>query len=105
MDIHKLISITYWNLRGTKVVLGIFQKHLWGAEAKIFIVKIFRPSPSDPPPPKFKGPLFAMKIKSQLHRKACNSIFNGKSVVIFFKAPLQIQGLTILRAPFYIRPP
>ena len=75
MDIHKLISIRYWNLRGTKTVLGTVQKHLWGLRQKIFIVKIFHPSPSDPPPQKFKGPLFAMKITGQPHRKACKLNF------------------------------
>ena len=43
-----------------------------GADAKIVIVKIFHPPPSDLK--KIKAPLFAKKIMGQPHRKACNSI-------------------------------
>ena len=40
---------------------------------KIFIAKIFRPPPFRPQ--KNQGPLFAMKIMGQPHRKACKLNF------------------------------
>ena len=54
---------------------------------------------------KFQGPLFLpWKLRVNPIEKHVNSIFNGKSVVIFFRAPLtrvkNVQG-----PPFCIRPP
>ena len=70
---------------------------------KIFIAKIFRGPPSDrkkiqAPPP------FAMKITGQPIEKHVNSIFNGKSVVIFFQGP-PLQGSKILRVPIFASAP
>ena len=75
-----------------------------GLMQKLFIANIF-----GPPPPsdckKFSGPpLFAMKLTGQLHRKHVNSIFNGKSVAIFFGAPLT-RVKNFKGPPFCIRPP
>ena len=56
---------------------------------EIFITKKFTPPP--PPPSdlkKFQGPLFAMKITGQLHRKACKLNFYWKICAIFFQGPL-----------------
>ena len=59
-----------------------------GLMQKIFIAKIFRP----PPPSdrnKISGPPFLpWKLRVNPIEKHVNSIFNGKSVVIFFRAPL-----------------
>ena len=72
-----------------------------GLMQKIFITKIFR-GPIQTAK-NFRAPLFAMKITGQPHRKACNSIFNGKSVIIFFRGPL--TRVKILRAPFLHQAP
>ena len=53
---------------------------------KIFIAKIFRGPPSDRK--KIQGPPFLpWKLRVNPIEKHVNSIFNGKSVVIFFRAP------------------
>ena len=70
---------------------------------KIFIAKIFQ----GPSPPsdrkKIQGPFLPWKLRVNPIEKHVNSIFNGKSVVIFFQGPpcngQKIQG------PFCIRPP
>ena len=55
-------------------------------------------------PQKTSGPPFSpWKLWVNPIEKHVNSIFNGKSVVIFSRPPL--QGSKILRAPFCISPP
>ena len=74
-----------------------------GLMQKIFIAKVFQGPLSDCKKI-FRAPFLPWKLWVNPIEKHVNSIFNGKSVVIFFRAPL--QGSKILRAPpFCIRPP
>ena len=81
---------------------------LGGSDAKIFYRKIFLP----PPPSdlkKFQGPPFwhAWKLRVNPIKKHVNSIFSGKFVVFFFKAPLQGSKTGVKNfkgPPFCIRP-
>ena len=74
-----------------------------GLMQKIFIVKIFQGPPSDRK--KNSGPPFLpWKLRVNPIEKHVNSIFNGKSVVIFFSGP-PLQGSKILRAPLFASGP
>ena len=73
-----------------------------GPDAKIFIAKLFRGPPSDRK--KKSGPPFlTWKLWVNPVEKHVNSIFNGKSVVIFSGPPL--QGSKILRVPLFASGP
>ena len=61
-----------------------------------FVGPLFRPQ-------KIQGPLFAMKIMGQPHRKACKLYFHCKIFVIFFQGPL--TRLKNLKGPFLYQAP
>ena len=73
---------------------------------KIFIAKIFRGLPSDGKKKKKKSgpPFLPWKLRVNPIEKHVNSIFNGKSVVIFFQGPLT-RVKNFKGPPFCIRPP
>ena len=73
---------------------------------KIFIVKIFRPLPPDSKKKKKKSgpPFLPWKLRVKAVEKHINSIFNGKSVVIF-SGPPPLQGSKFLRAPLFASAP
>ena len=74
-----------------------------GLMQKIFIAKIFRGPPSDHK--KISGaPFLPWKLRVNPIKKHVNSIFNGKSVAIFFRAPF-IRVKNFKGLPFCIRPP
>ena len=83
-------------------VVGLFTKTCKGGlMQKNFYCKIFSGPPASDLK-KFQGPLFAMKIIVQPHRKACKLNFHWKISSNFFQCPLQESQ--ILRAPFCIQP-
>ena len=71
---------------------------------QIFIAKNFRGPPSDRKKISGPPPFLPWKLRVNPIEKHVNSIFNGKSVVIFFRAPLT-RVKNFKGPPFCIRPP
>ena len=74
-----------------------------GQMQKIFIAKNFWGPPSDRKKKSGPPPFLPWKLRVNPIEKHVNSIFNGKSVVIFFRSPL--QGSKIFRAPLFASGP
>ena len=66
--------------------------------------KFFAPPFQTEKKKKIRATLFAMKLRVNAVEKHINSIFNGKSVVIFFRPP-PLQGSKFLRAPLFASGP
>ena len=86
----------------TLIIRDRSQTLVRGAWCKKYLSRKFFGAPFKPKK-KIQGPLFAMKITGQPHRKASKLTFTGKFVVIFFRPPL--QGSKILRAPLFTSDP
>ena len=71
---------------------------------KIFIVKIFCPPLRQQKKKKIRAPFLPWKLRVKAVEKHINSIFNGKSVVIFSGTP-PLQGSKFLRAPLFASAP
>ena len=74
-----------------------------GPDAKNIYCKNFSAPPSDRKKISGPPPFLPWKLRVNPIEKHVNSIFNGKSAVIFSGPSL--QGSKILRPPFCIRPP